>query len=86
MFWSMIVHDQKSSLTNPSQNRLETVQSGPEAQYGEHAVSDAVKNMTKGKDKGKHLSPNKDYRDCYTLREPGFSPKAFSGYCTAATR
>ncbi len=79
MFWSMIVHGQKSSLTNPSQKGFETVQYGLEVQYGERAVSDEVKYMSKGKDKGKHLSPDKDYRDCYILREPGFSPKAFSG-------
>src|ERR1051325_71692 len=44
-----------------------TVQSGPEIQFGEHAVSAHVKNMSRGKDKGKHMVADKEY-------EPRFNP------------
>ncbi|MBV8859547.1 MAG: hypothetical protein JOZ02_21625 [Acidobacteria bacterium] len=43
------------------------VQGGVEVQFGERAVSGHVKNMGKGKDKGKHLTPDKEY-------EPRFDP------------
>src|ERR1700759_1573266 len=44
-----------------AQSVPESVQYGPEVQIGEHAVSGHVRNMTKGKDKGKHLTPDKEY-------------------------
>src|ERR1700749_4475154 len=44
-----------------------TVQSGPEIQFGEHAVTGHVKNMSRGKDKGKHMVPDKEY-------QPQFNP------------
>src|ERR1043166_2341808 len=49
------------------QGGQETVQYMPEVQTGEHAVSAPVRNMPRGKDKGKHLAHDKDYR-------PHFNP------------
>src|SRR5919202_406657 len=50
-----------------AQGGQETVQYMPEVQTGEHAVSAPVRNMPRGKDKGKHLAQDKDYR-------PHFNP------------
>ncbi len=47
------------------QNDRAPVQTGAEVQIGEHAVSGHVRNMPKGKDKGKHLSPDKDYHQTF---------------------
>jgi hypothetical protein len=65
MFWSVIVHGQKTKESSPAQTGQEVVQSGPEVQFSENAVSGAVKHMTKGKDKPKHLSPDKEYRNMF---------------------
>ena len=53
------------------------VQSGVEVQFGERAVSGHVKHMARGKDKGKHLVPDKEY-------EPRFDPNGLTrlGYVT----
>ena len=34
------------------------VQSNPEVQFGEHAITGKVKNMARGRDKGKHMVPD----------------------------
>ncbi|HEX8118646.1 MAG TPA: hypothetical protein VF521_15330, partial [Pyrinomonadaceae bacterium] len=53
------------------------VQSGVEVQFGERAVSSHVKHMAKGKERGKHLVPDKEY-------EPRFDPNGLTrlGYVT----
>src|ERR1043165_3086358 len=62
-----LVSGKKSSQANtPAQGEV-PVQYIPEVQIGEHAVSEHVRNMPKGKDKGKHLVPDKEY-------EPRFNP------------
>src|ERR1043165_3716717 len=63
-----LVSGKKSPRTNaPAQSVQEPVQYMPEVQFGEHAVSGPVRDMPKGKDKGKHLAHDKDYR-------PHFNP------------
>ena len=44
-----------------------TVQSNPEVQFGEHAVTGRVKNMERGQARGRHMVPDKEY-------EPRFDP------------
>ena len=63
------VSGKKSSPQDAAQQQAvpAQVQSGVEVQFGEHAVSGHVKNMAKGRDKGKHLVPDKEY-------EPRFDP------------
>lgn len=51
----------------PQDNSRATVQSGAEVQFGERGVSARIKNMVRGKDKGKHMVPDKEY-------EPRFNP------------
>jgi hypothetical protein len=51
----------------PQDDSRATVQSNAEVQFGERAVSGRVKNMSRGKDKGKHLVPDKEF-------EPRFDP------------
>jgi hypothetical protein len=46
----------------PQQGSRATVQSNPEVQFGERGVSARVKNMVRGKDKGKHMVPDKEYQ------------------------
>ncbi|MFN2596102.1 MAG: hypothetical protein ABR563_02825, partial [Pyrinomonadaceae bacterium] len=53
------------------QNDHAPVLTGAEVQFGDHAVSDHVRNMPRGKDRGKHLSPDKDYHQ-------GFNPDGLS--------
>src|SRR5438105_13316239 len=73
-FLPVLVSGKKSPQKDEqSQGVPESVQYGPEVQIGEHAVSGHVRNMAKGKDKGKHLSPDKDYHN-------GFSPDGLSKY------
>src|ERR1041385_3845479 len=61
-----LVSSKKSSQANtPAQDQV-PVQYIPEVQIGEHAVSEHVRNMPKGKDKGKHLAHDKDYRPHFT--------------------
>jgi hypothetical protein len=65
-FSPVLVRGKKSSpTTTQSQSAPEQVQSGAEVQIGDHAVSDHVRHMPKGKDKGKHLSPDKDYHNAF---------------------
>src|SRR5436305_8523626 len=65
-FLPVLVSGKKSPQRDAqAQGVLESVQYGPEVQIGEHAVSDHVRKMAKGKDKGKHLSPDKDYRTVF---------------------
>jgi hypothetical protein len=56
------VSGKKSAPVAPQQGAPVTVQSGPEVQFGERGVSGRVRNMTRGKDKGKHLVPDKEYQ------------------------
>src|SRR5436305_6456610 len=66
VFLPVLVHGKKSAPTvAPAQSGPEQVQSGPEVQIGQQAVSVRVREMVKGKDKGKHLSPDKDYRNVF---------------------
>jgi hypothetical protein len=66
VFLPVLVRGKKSSpQAAQAQNGQESVQSGPEVQFGEQAVSEHVKKMLKGKDKGKHLSPDKEYRNVF---------------------
>src|ERR1051325_11420089 len=51
----------------PQDDSRATVQSNAEVQFGERAVSGRVKNMSRGKDRGKHLVPDKEF-------EPRFDP------------
>src|SRR5437868_6703265 len=61
-FLPVLVSGKKSPQKDEqSQGVPESVQYGPEVQIGEHAVSGHVRNMAKGKDKGKHLAHDKDY-------------------------
>src|ERR1044072_5092742 len=56
-----LVSGKKSSQANtPAQGEV-PVQYIPEVQIGEHAASEPVRNRPKGKDKGKHLVPDKEY-------------------------
>ena len=58
-----LVSGKKSPQTSaPAQSGQEPVQYMPEVQTGEHAVSAPVRNMPRGKDKGKHLAHDKEYR------------------------
>ncbi|HZT57830.1 MAG TPA: hypothetical protein VFA21_04305 [Pyrinomonadaceae bacterium] len=63
----LVLAQQSSSSETQGQAVQETVQRIPEVQFGEHAVSARVRNMTKGNDKGKHMVPDKEY-------EPRFNP------------
>ncbi|HEX8116709.1 MAG TPA: hypothetical protein VF521_05510, partial [Pyrinomonadaceae bacterium] len=53
------------------------VQSGVEVQFGERAVTGRVRDMPRGKDRGKHMVPDKEY-------EPRFDPNGLTrlGYIT----
>jgi hypothetical protein len=66
VFLPVLVRGKKSSpQAAQAQSGPESVQYGPEVQFGEQAVSEHVKKMIKGKDKGKHLSPDKEYRNVF---------------------
>src|SRR5919112_4645247 len=51
----------------PQDESRATIQSGAEVQFGERAVSAHVKNLPRGKERGKHMVPDKEY-------EPRFNP------------
>src|SRR5256714_4262242 len=62
-FLPVLVSGKKSPQRDAqAQGVPESVQYGPEVQIGEHAVSDHVRKMARGKDKGKHLAHDKEYR------------------------
>src|SRR5256714_15527688 len=66
VFLPVLVRGKKSSpVVMQAQTGPESVVRGAEVQIGEHAVSAHVRTMPKGKDKGKHLSPDKDYRNVF---------------------
>jgi hypothetical protein len=66
VFLPVLVRGKKSSpQAAQAQNGQESIQYGPEVQFGEQAVSGHVGKMIKGKDKGKHLSPDKEYRNVF---------------------
>src|SRR3712207_1475966 len=72
------VSGQRSEDTAAPQNESRaTVQSGAEVQFGERAVSAHVKNLPRGKERGKHMVPDKEY-------EPRFNPDGLTrlGYTT----
>src|SRR5215212_1322240 len=54
-----------------------TIQTGAEVQFGERAVSAHLKNLSRGKERGKHMVPDKEY-------EPRFNPDGLTrlGYTT----
>jgi hypothetical protein len=67
-FLPALVSGKKSSPAVAQQQGVPvSVQMGAEVQIGEHAVTGHVRNMTRGKDKGKHLVPDKEF-------EPRFDP------------
>ena len=68
VFVPVLVRGKKSApAITPQQDDRVDVLTGPEVQVGDHAVSARVRDMKKGKDKGKHLTPDKEY-------EPKFNP------------
>lgn len=67
IFLSVLVHGKRPTPlpAAAAQNGQEQVQHGPQVQLGEQAVSEPVKNLKKGKDKEKHLSPDKEYKQVF---------------------
>src|ERR1044072_2100332 len=51
----------------PQDESRATVQSGAEVEFGGRPVSAQVKNLPRGKERGKHMVPDKEY-------EPRFNP------------
>ncbi len=68
---------QQEAAGQQQQGAPAPVQAGVEVQFGERAVTGRVRDMPRGKERGKHLVPDKEY-------EPRFDPNGLTrlGYVT----